>query len=154
MFGLFLVGVAMGLESISCNDAVGDVGFGVRHLSCDVLNTLPSARRMYLLKKIKRQFRKRYVSFRLGLKLSLRYLPIGMKMLFLPSLPRAVMFWQECIAEGYMSGVLEEKLMHPDIGFTVAECVSIGLREDWARGWQSFYGEVITVDNGLLRRQW
>ena len=39
-----------------------------------------------------------------------------------------------------MAGTLEEKLVNPAIGFTVEECVSIGLREDLAGGWQSFYG--------------
>lgn len=131
----------MGLEFMSY-DRLANIDFGVRCLDCDVLNELPEDRRRHLLKRIKRQFRKRYISFKMGIKIFLRYFPVGMKMLFIPDLPRAVQFWQECIRKGYMSGVLEEKLMHPDIGFTVEECVRIGLREDLVKGWLSFYNEV------------
>lgn len=113
-----------------------------RTLEYEALNGLSKERQGLLLVRIKKYFRKRYLSFRCGLRIAIKYVPVGVKMLQKTNLSDAVFFWQQCIEGGFMSGTLEEKLVNPDIGFTVEECVSIGLREDLASGWRFFYSEV------------
>jgi len=113
-----------------------------RTLEYDALNGLSRERQVLLLTRIRKYFRKRYLSLRCGLRIAIKYVPVGVKMLRKTNLSDAVSFWQKCIDGGFMSGMLEEKLVNPAIGFTVEECKMIGLREDLAKGWLDFYREV------------
>lgn len=110
-----------------------------RTLEYEALNGLSKERQSLLLVRMKKYFRKRYLSFRCGLRIAIKYVPVGVKMLQKTNLSDAVFFWQQCIERGLMAGMLEEKLVNPAIGFTVEECKMIGLREEVASGWLCFY---------------
>lgn len=100
---------------------------------------LSKERQGVLLARIKKQFCRRYLNLHCGVRMAMRFIPVGVEMLQKTNLSDAVFFWQQCIERGLMAGTLEEKLVNPAIGFTVEECKMIGLREEVANGWLCFY---------------